>query len=184
MPSTPSVPELSPERIAEIALKTFGRAATAWLEDSAEAFARAIVKADRDEVRDAPHQRRIEELERRVDADQSRVSQYNIEHPEDGLNAPPLTSSGSGSRSGCIRVGNAIVCTSPWGRLKVGNKYVWVDFHPYCGPSFYHDSNMSKLYDPVDEHDPVWPVFGAWYDKHLAVEAAKAVRAKAKAARK
>ena len=184
MTSTPSVPELSPERIAEIAIETFGRAATAWLEGSAESFARAIVKADREEVRDAPLKRRIEELERLLTATKSRVRQYNAEHPEDGLNAPPVISGGSRSRSGCIRAGDTIICTSPWGRLKVGNKYVWVDFHSYCGPSFYHDSNMSRLYDPVDEHDPIWPVFGVWYDKHLAVEAAKAVRAKAKAARK
>lgn len=75
----------------------------------------------------------------------------------------------------CIRMGNAIVCVSDWGRLKVGNRYVWVDMHPYCGPSFYTDSGMSKEYDPVDENDPVWPVFQAWYDKKRAgIEAKRA----------
>lgn len=71
----------------------------------------------------------------------------------------------------CIRMGrSAIVCVSPWGRLKVGNKYVWVDFHPYCGPAFYRDSAMTKNYEPVDENDPVWPEFGKWLDKFQAAE--------------
>ena len=71
----------------------------------------------------------------------------------------------------CTRIGNAIVCTNPWGRLHVGNRYVWVDFHPYCGPSFYADGAMSKVYDPIDESDPVWPEFGKWLDKHDAAKA-------------
>jgi hypothetical protein len=61
-----------------------------------------------------------------------------------------------------------IVCTSPWGRLKVGNRYVWVDFHEYCGPSFFTDAAMSKLYDPKDENDPVWPQFDKWLKKYRA----------------
>lgn len=24
---------------------------------------------------------------------------------------------------------------------------------------------MSRLYDPADEADPIWPVFGVWLDK-------------------
>ena len=79
----------------------------------------------------------------------------------------------------CMRIGsNAIVCVSPWGRLKVGNRYVWVDFHPYCGPSFYTDANMSRMYDPVDEKDPVWPEFTKWLDKHEAAKAKKQARSK------
>lgn len=49
--------------------------------------------------------------------------------------------------------------------MHVGNKYIMVDFHPWCGPSFYTDRNMSKLYDPVDENDPVWEPFGEWLKK-------------------
>lgn len=72
----------------------------------------------------------------------------------------------------CIRVGSqAIVCVNPWGRLKVGNRYVWVDFHSYCGPSFYPDSGMTKVYDPVDEQDPVWPEFEKWLAKYQAKKA-------------
>lgn len=67
----------------------------------------------------------------------------------------------------CTKVGNAIVCTSPWGRLHVGNKYVMVDYHQFCGPSFFTDRAMQNIYDPVDEHDPVWPVFQKWFDKRF-----------------
>lgn len=71
----------------------------------------------------------------------------------------------------CIKIGNGIVCvTQRWGRLHVMNKYIMVDFHPWCGPSFYTDRNMSKVYDPVDENDPVWDEFGKWYDKYLKRE--------------
>lgn len=79
----------------------------------------------------------------------------------------------------CTRYGNAIICTNPWGRLKLGNRYVWLDFHTYCGPSFFWDSAMTKVYDPVDENDPIWPVFGRWLEKHQArEEKAAAIRAR------
>lgn len=62
----------------------------------------------------------------------------------------------------CTNFGNMIVCTNPSGRLHVGNRYIWVDYHTHCGPSFSYDANGGKPYDPVDEYDPVWPAFGAW----------------------
>ena len=81
----------------------------------------------------------------------------------------------------CTRIGNAIVCTSPWGRLKLGNRYVWVDFHTYCGPSFYWDSAMNKPYDPADENDPIWPLFEEWFKKYKARKArAAAARSRSK----
>lgn len=83
----------------------------------------------------------------------------------------------------CIRMGSsAIVCVSPWGRLKVGNRYVWVDFHEYCGPSFYWDSAMTKLYDPKDENDPVWEQFGRWLGKYRAGKDKQAAMAKERTA--
>ena len=74
----------------------------------------------------------------------------------------------------CMRIGsNAIVCVNPWGRLKVGNRYVWLDFHEWCGPCFYTDTAMTKVYDPADEKDPVWEPFGRWLDKFNAAKAKK-----------
>ncbi len=70
----------------------------------------------------------------------------------------------------CTRIGNAIVCTTPWGRLHVGNRYIYVDFHEYCGPSFSYDSNGDKPYVPVDENDPVWPEFSKWFKKYQAAQ--------------
>lgn len=70
----------------------------------------------------------------------------------------------------CIRFGSAIVCVNPWGRLKLGNRYVWVDFHEYCGPSFFRDAAMTKVYDPADENDPVWEQFDKWLKKYRAAK--------------
>ena len=74
----------------------------------------------------------------------------------------------------CVNLGNTIVCINDWGRLKVGARYVWVDFHPYFGPAFFTDANMSKVYDPADENDPVWPEFTKWLDKRKAEKAKSA----------
>ena len=74
----------------------------------------------------------------------------------------------------CIRMGNAIVCVSPWGRLHVCNKYIWLSFHEYCGPAFYTDSGMSELYEPADENDPVWPEFEKWFEKYQAAKTKRA----------
>ena len=66
----------------------------------------------------------------------------------------------------CTRIGNAIVCTSPGGRLHVGNRYVWMNYRRYCGPSFYTMEKGEEVhYEPVDENDPVWEQFGKWLDK-------------------
>ena len=65
----------------------------------------------------------------------------------------------------CTNAGSMIICSDPYGRLHVGNKYIWVSFHHFCGPSFYTDTAMSNLYDPEDENDPVWPEFEKWYAK-------------------
>lgn len=75
----------------------------------------------------------------------------------------------------CIRFNNAIICVSPYGRLRLGKRYVWVDYHEYCGPQFSWDTDGRKLYDPADENDPIWPLFEAWLKKY---EAKKAKRKK------
>lgn len=73
----------------------------------------------------------------------------------------------------CIKAGNAIICVNPWGRLHVGNKYIMVDFHEWCGPTFFTDRAMTKVYDPVDENDPVWEPFGEWLKKFQAAKEKK-----------
>lgn len=79
----------------------------------------------------------------------------------------------------CIRIGgSAIVCVSPWGRLKVGHRYVWLDFHEWCGPRFYSDAAMTKVYDPKAEQDPVWEPFGKWLKKFQASQVKKHARLK------
>ena len=81
----------------------------------------------------------------------------------------------------CTRLYGAIICTSPHGRLHVGNRYIIVNFHEYCGPTFFTDRDMSKVYEPKDENDPVWDAFGKWHEKFQAKK--EAARLKREAAR-
>lgn len=62
------------------------------------------------------------------------------------------------------------ICTNPHGRLKVGNRYVWVDYHRHCGPEFSWDAAGNKPYEPKGEHDPIWEVFLTWLEKRDAKE--------------
>jgi hypothetical protein len=71
----------------------------------------------------------------------------------------------------CTRIPGGIVCTSPWGRLHVSNRYIWVDYHAWCGPSFSYDSAGNIPYVPVDENDPVWLEFSKWLKKYDAAKA-------------
>ena len=66
----------------------------------------------------------------------------------------------------CTRVGDAIICTNPFGRLHVGSRYVWVDFHPYCGPTFFRDRAMTLVYEPRGMRDPVWREPTEWRGKY------------------
>lgn len=86
----------------------------------------------------------------------------------------------------CTPFSGGIVCVTPTiniGRLKLGNRYVYVDFHPYFGPLFSWDQNGEKAYDPKDESDPIWPLFESWMkkrDKKIADEAVRKLKAKLK----
>ena len=82
----------------------------------------------------------------------------------------------------CIRIPNGIICVNPQGRLKIGNKYIWLDFHEYCGPTFCTDRHQSKFYEPVDENDPVWPEFTKWLKKFQAAKGKEAKRREKKSA--
>lgn len=67
--------------------------------------------------------------------------------------------------------GNMHISFSGEGRLHLGNKYVWVSMHHYCGPEFYIDRNMTKSYISADdcERDPIWDVFEVWHKKYMAL---------------
>lgn len=71
----------------------------------------------------------------------------------------------------CIRIQNGIICVNPWGRVRIGNRYVWIDYHTYCGPSFWWNSAMTKEYEPKDENDPIWPEFEKWLKRYEAQKA-------------
>lgn len=58
-----------------------------------------------------------------------------------------------------------------WGRLHVGKGYVYVDFSPYFGPSFFFDREMERPYAVSGQDDPIWPIFGEWLER---VEAERA----------
>jgi len=57
------------------------------------------------------------------------------------------------------------ICTNNWGRLHLGNRYIWVEFHKYCGCIFWKDSNCREEYIPKDENDPIWVEFYKWLNK-------------------
>lgn len=61
-----------------------------------------------------------------------------------------------------------IICVNPWGRVRVGNRYVWISYHTYLGPSFWQNGAMTVEYEPTDEHDPIWAEFEKWLKKHEA----------------
>jgi hypothetical protein len=74
-----------------------------------------------------------------------------------------------GKQMTCIRIASlAIACVNPWGRVKIGNRYVWIDYHSYCGPTFYWDMAMSNEYLPKSSRDPIWNEFGKWLEKYEA----------------
>ena len=48
----------------------------------------------------------------------------------------------------CLHLGNVIVCTSPWFRLRLDDgRHVFMDWHHYCGPTFYRDKNQNRVID-------------------------------------
>lgn len=50
-------------------------------------------------------------------------------------------------------------------RLTLGNRYIWLEYHSYLGPTFWSDRNCTKPYYPIEENDPIWPIFNVWLNK-------------------
>ena len=68
------------------------------------------------------------------------------------------------------------VCMSPYGRVKIGNKYVWIDYHTYLGPQFWKDYKFTVPYWPENKNDPIWPEFEKWLAKYNASKEREARR--------
>lgn len=70
----------------------------------------------------------------------------------------------------CIPINpGGFICCNHSGRLHLGSKYIWVEFHKYTGPTFYRDAAWRDEYIPVGEHDPIWPLFYAWLERRKLV---------------
>lgn len=67
----------------------------------------------------------------------------------------------------CVKASNAIYCINHSGRMKVGRKYIWIDYMDHCGPEFFCDAKMTRLYKPR-KNDPVWDEYAKWHDKFSA----------------
>lgn len=68
----------------------------------------------------------------------------------------------------CTHMLNGVICANQWGRVRIGNHYVWIDYNVYSGPWFWQNSAMTKAYIPQDENDPIWPEFEKWLKKYEA----------------
>lgn len=69
-----------------------------------------------------------------------------------------------------------IVCVNAAGRLHIGDRYIYVDYHPYCGPSFSWDRSGNQILDIDDESPlwiPLWDAFDVWHKKQKAAKEMK-----------
>ena len=48
----------------------------------------------------------------------------------------------------CVRIPNGIICFTPEYRLRLADgTCVFMSWHNFCGPEFYKDKAMNRLYD-------------------------------------
>lgn len=53
----------------------------------------------------------------------------------------------------CIRIPNGIITITPLYRLRLDNgSCVFMDWHPYCGPTFFRDKHGCRLIDDWHEN--------------------------------
>ncbi len=54
----------------------------------------------------------------------------------------------------CIRFHGGILCVSPFYRLRLEDgTCVYMDWHHYCGPTFYKDKNSQRMIDEWWENE-------------------------------
>lgn len=54
----------------------------------------------------------------------------------------------------CTNLGWGIVCTSPFYRLPLADgTRVFMDWHHYCGPTFYRDRNSNRIIEDWWENE-------------------------------
>jgi len=65
----------------------------------------------------------------------------------------------------CIRTLGGIVCISPFFRLPLADgRHVFMDWHSYCGPTFYRDRNSLRVIEDWYE-DPLICAALDWFVK-------------------
>ena len=65
----------------------------------------------------------------------------------------------------CIRIGSAIVCVSPFFRLPLSDgTRVFMDWHSYCGPTFYKDKASVRMIEDWWENPLILEALD-WFNK-------------------
>lgn len=64
----------------------------------------------------------------------------------------------------CIKIPNGIMCVSPFYRLRLDDGgYVFMDWHHFCGPTFYRDKWQNRMIDDWWD-DPLICKALAWFE--------------------
>ena len=65
----------------------------------------------------------------------------------------------------CIKIPNGIICMgNPTQDLRIYGSSVYMDWHEYCGPTFFRDKNCNSVI-----HTPgkkTWAAFDKWFACH------------------
>jgi len=68
----------------------------------------------------------------------------------------------------CTHIGNAIFCHYPIYRLRLEDgRNVWLEFHPYCGPTFFKDRFCQREIENWWDDVAICRAFDWHYEKYL-----------------
>lgn len=66
----------------------------------------------------------------------------------------------------CIRMGLSMICMSPDYRLRLSDGgYVFMSWHPYCGPMFYKDKALNREIEDWYENTLICDALGWFIDR-------------------